>query len=748
MGFFRKTIVVFVGIWLLGAPAPSAESAQETLDSILLEAGSVREFIAESENAAAIREKYFLALQSYYGGADRFPRKSFDAILGQLRTMNKSYPEIGARLWETTNLGEAFSIQTKIKTNGLEVKPKEFTDFLTDVKEKLSLQAKPFLEISAWDSRQMAETTAQKLKQEIERFADSVKEMPRQPKSLAMRDFYSKLSARADVKSLTAYLLLQHLQKEEVNDLLRANDADVIIDTWTKLRDGSSPLAENIPREISNLSTKLQLPDLPKPKLEVVDGAPAESSIFRVATRLGHRNTLYPVGRMSESEIEFKPIVRRFHGIWDGIALGECIGGSCDSLEALTPKRWAIPAMRKSQRIHVYKNKRYLGFVHLAPIKSGKNTFAAGDFGAPIFSNKVLVEENASLKPKTVFDLWLVEQEKRLPTSWMGIIVGESVLINNAKVLDTVHASSQYLLAKERIESAAVKSTDPTFEKAIARESKKADFGRGSSEGMVYEGGIKSPDGTYGKWDTKTFRVLNSKAELASSDYWDEISSQMKKAQTDPIALRDVLKIILKEKNWRPDVKVLFLSLFDAKDESITLELSKALLKEPEWPAEAWERLDTLLKKRTRAMQDVLFRLGSGSILHQPSGRLAREWPEAFWKKVPALINNSGQDVSDLLRQNLAEQPGVPDSAWKDALKLLRNESTSYFPFSLIDDSPVPLPMWFGEELEKFAIKNGYYASLLERKYKYSQYLKAKVTPLIPGYTENEACQVLFSRMK
>lgn len=50
-----------------------------------------------------------------YFGKGRFQRESYDAIVGQLKTVLKENPALAQRLWETTNLGESFMVRGVIQ---------------------------------------------------------------------------------------------------------------------------------------------------------------------------------------------------------------------------------------------------------------------------------------------------------------------------------------------------------------------------------------------------------------------------------------------------------------------------------------------------------------------------------------------------------------------------------------------------------------------------------------------------------
>ncbi len=109
---------------------------------------------------------------------------------------------------------------------------------------------------------------------------------------------------------------------------------------------------------------------------------------------------------------------RRFHGIWRGIPLNECVGGNCKYLDNLTPERWATVALDKSQLHFVERNGVYHGFMEAVPGTLGKDTYATVTFGAP--------------DVRKIYREWYAEATRTMPSDWKGFVVSSTTDLNNA----------------------------------------------------------------------------------------------------------------------------------------------------------------------------------------------------------------------------------------------------------------------------------------------------------------------------
>lgn len=445
-------LAVFPRFLLLASTAGSIANEErmtlQELDRIVSQAKSLDEFLANSERSIGIREQYFTALQQYYG-EDKFQRASFDAILGQMRRANSGIQGFGQRLWETTGLGKPYKIEAAVKTTGLELKQAEWRTFIGDWQSDVDQRSASFSQMSPAKIKERINTTLAEASKAIETFEKRLAGLPKGERGQASRIFYGETLPNLEgMKDTKAYLMQRTLALQQNVDVFSSGDADVILATLDEIRSGkglSTTDGIKIPDNVRSQLARSEVPAVETPPLTVVDGKASESKLFRTLVRRGSKGTVYAIGRAPKTEYEFNPILRRIHGVWKGVPLGECVGGNCSSLNSLTPERWATIALKDTQLYHVERGGSYLGFMHLTPVQEQGRTYASVDFGAPILSNKVGVRAaDGTLEAKPFVDLWLDSAMQNKPIEWKGFVVGQSTAISNSGVLSHVHASPAY----------------------------------------------------------------------------------------------------------------------------------------------------------------------------------------------------------------------------------------------------------------------------------------------------------------
>lgn len=412
----------------------------EEIDNIVTKADNLNEFLNSSE----IQGEYFKGLQNYFG-EDRFPRESYDGIIKQLKEVNAKFPEIAERAWQTNDLGKSFQINLSIKSSGLKVKQDKFLTWLNNWQKELQDQA--FIDVNQ-DSN-LSKVVAQ-LQKDIVKHFEETSNLKKKDKDKKTGKFFDELRNRKEYKEIVSAALLERVNQESVNDLLRAGDADLVLSTLDKLGKSKDFTVNGqvLPVEIQNLIGR-EVPKLETPPLVVIGDKGAETALFQAETIKTRRGKIIPVGRGSKTLFEVRPIPRRIHGIFKGIPLNECVAGNCKSLNSLTPERWATSLLEDTHFYHIEKvsdvARSYEGFTQLVPGKIGKQTYASADLGSPLFGKKVVSPEG---EIGIFYDLWAKEATKNLPLDSRGIIISEATGGDNAGVLDSIRKRPSYLMGK------------------------------------------------------------------------------------------------------------------------------------------------------------------------------------------------------------------------------------------------------------------------------------------------------------
>ncbi|MGZ3689068.1 MAG: hypothetical protein ACXVBW_12255, partial [Bdellovibrionota bacterium] len=562
------------------------------MEQIAQKARDLKEFLSRPE---LVNEYYEAALEYY--GPDKFPRNAFDAVLNQLRELDARVPALAQRLWETTNLGQGFEIQAAAKTSGLELKVSNWERHLEKWSGGLEKEAKAVLAIS--DPKRRAEYVKGVLEEassSLSTFEAEVSSLPRVERIQRSKEFFLAFaSGHPQFRAAGAYLVLEKIRSTEIDDLLRSKDADLVLDTIEKLRSSALevPGGELCPKNLRSLILREHLPELSVPRLELINGQPAETELFRTLTRTGNRGTKVVLGRGGKAVYRFKPLPRRFHGIWKGIPLGECVGGSCNSLDALTPERWATIALKDSQIHNIERGDSYLGFVQYVPVRKGKKIYASVDLGAPILKNKVFVEEAAShrIEGKPMFDLWFKESLARKPGDWKGFVIGKSGAINNAGVLETARTSLPHDFGQIVGDSKEFTHLDPLAKQIVAASPTSHSFQRTYGGRMVTDGTV--PDA-----------AALTKLQRLSDDALNDPETVAKIIAGPNAKIRDKVLVFLKEHPpTDPRMQIMLARALANSHAEIADTCALILLKDRTGSEELIRHLDSLLTQQDKVIQ-------------------------------------------------------------------------------------------------------------------------------------------------
>jgi hypothetical protein len=446
--------------WLIGVQCASSaelsQKSQEQVTSDPLEAvfqqyrvKSVDDFLARPE----VIDAYYEAAQNFFGGPDAFPRSSYDAILRQLRTMSAdpASQEFKTRLFETTHLGHAFSIHTESKSYGREL-GSGWYDYLEHWKEDLSRDAAGLLQISEDARTQKLKSIYSRLESEQNEYKQKREGMKRSDRENLDREYFGKMKTDPELAILSSYLLYEALGSNELALAFESGNPDLILTAITHLREAP----------IKDMKSSVEIPDSVSPLLRAKIPSPetllADQKLFPQAildTANGGKSRA--VGANADVTYDFTPVARRFHGIWKGIPLNECVGGSCDHFDKLTPERWGTIGLKDAQLHWITVDKSYRGYVNQVPVQNeyDHQIYASVDYGSSDFNRAIFVKDTAKdtdvekIEVKTLFSQWLkIANKQTFDPSWKGAIKTGETAFHNAGVLPTIFTSSEYQLGR------------------------------------------------------------------------------------------------------------------------------------------------------------------------------------------------------------------------------------------------------------------------------------------------------------
>lgn len=524
----------------LALPA-HAQTTLQQVDQVIAKSGSLKAFLKDP----AAQTKYYQALKKYFG-SDQFTRDKYDAILNQLQDLVKKVPALAPRLWETTELGSYFSIESQLKTSGRSLDVEKWDSYFSDWREALDInsaglgEGKNFAlaEFLEWQRGHQAE---------FEAFNNSIRSKTKSEQEVLRGKWFQTQRNNPKVRAWANYFLNFYFRMEQNRDPFVSGDPDIILDAVEELRRDvkekvvfRAGLQSEPPPVITSA-----IRDLIPSKAALLD----RTDLFPVKMIKTSRGKWIPAGSGGMKTYEFVPLPRRIHGIWKGIPLGECVGGG--DLDALSPQRWATVALAGTQLHYLQQGDSYLGFVQLVPISYRGQTYGSVDFGANALIRKTFYSKGTSQKLSSaiLFDLWYPQARKQLPSDWAGIIVSESDAINNAGVVSKVREMSKYLLGSEIADTRSFRRTDPLANEIIRYGKGNPDYaaysGRMIFDGMMKDGGalrlLVNADPNLGQ----NARKLSAGLMNGSADYQRSLIELLKSNSTnDPLVIRALIQIM------------------------------------------------------------------------------------------------------------------------------------------------------------------------------------------------------------
>ena len=411
-----------------------AESLEE-LDEVCKKAKNLDDFLSKPE----LVEEYYTKLEAFYGKG-RIQRDEYDYILKKMTKAATKVYGFKERIWETEGTGTAFTIEIPTKSYGRNVDEAKLEELYNNLRKSLP---------SDWPgdrvlgNREQLAMVLQKVSHDLGLDEDlSGKPDAKRLRAERAERVKQFLATHTELREAVRYQLLRSLNEDNnLKESLKATSPDLFLTLMKDLREfprehfgalADSPLGAQWLREA--LPTVNELLD--------------QKEVFPVKTRTTNSGKEVPLGAYGASELVFTPVPRRFHAVWKGLALKECVRTEC--------KRWGSITAKDSQLYYLDRRQKgtgepgsYEGFVQLVPQvheATGK-IWASLDIGAPILKTEIQLSAQRSSRAP-LYELFFGKMAGRLPETWQGMILGEKNSINNARVLEDVHESLGYRLAE------------------------------------------------------------------------------------------------------------------------------------------------------------------------------------------------------------------------------------------------------------------------------------------------------------
>ena len=489
----------------------SEESGRDYLsemDSILRDHGKqdgakALEYFLKNEE---LKKEYFEVAKDYFG--DNFTQEKFDAFIVQLKSETKRLKGLSDRLMEDTKLGKPFFIDAGIETSGLQLDSDKWNTFLNETAQDLRGDAKPFLDVLEDDEKlqskideillninskdeeylKLKTNGIQDKTEAIDIFEEYIKGLQNgKQKEFALKDLekyknlpdnhltkkhrfnMNKLFKRVnkikkmeilksvfnvnkELKSLLSFHNYKLLtENSHLLDGLNSGSADTVLKSLEDLKSRNFELSEQFKNGgalfkdlvLDEMPNKLLNPKRPK----IVVGK--STNFFSVLTRKTIRGKIVPVGSAS-SLYEFRPIPRRFHGIFKGVTISECVGGG--NCRTLHPERWGTVAIPET-RIHYVENRgKFSGATQMMPGNVNGKVYGSLDNIFPKMGQLVDYKlPDGKIVKVPFFELWLkkINEKNIVPSNWDGLIMSSSLAADNAHSKKVMMKSYSYSIGEE-----------------------------------------------------------------------------------------------------------------------------------------------------------------------------------------------------------------------------------------------------------------------------------------------------------
>jgi hypothetical protein len=457
-----KIGALFIGVILsltIGVFAPQALAKSsgnklmqlQAMEAILDSAGSLENFLKSD----LLIEQYYEAARTYYLGdeqkvgdkVDRFPRKSFDAVLASFKDLLKRHPEFAERAWKKRQVRPPLLIKTVQKGYGIS----QAAGFQSKFASELGLKESDFSRPA-----QIADLEP-RLGQIMSDLGEIMGHKPanRQQKN-EQGERLKALKYSEAARQVRADLLRKLLSVPELNARFRSSDADIVFGAYSDMRSRAReflPELEKYAPAINFLMSTLSNPE----------SFASNRELFEEANVLE---------KTDNSEFEFVEISRPFHSLFRGLYWRECTGGDCNILQWLHESRYAIPLLEGGREIHVLRNGDFTGYISNVLVERDHHHYFALEVITPYLKNRILTwkltNQRMQLVKRSVLDVWIDHELNDNPPV-EGFLAGQSRALNPGGGLEAIRLSEAWMKGKTFGHSNTFKPADPMAAALVER---------------------------------------------------------------------------------------------------------------------------------------------------------------------------------------------------------------------------------------------------------------------------------------
>jgi len=431
---------LFLWVFILNG-ALYAKVTMVDLDRVLDKANSMEEFLASPE---LIEEYYQLALD-YYGGSEHFPRKSFNLIIKTFRDAIKHIPELSQIAFKKNSNAATSTFKSAIHNYDVKINKLKWSLFLAQSNFKVT------------------DASAEELLKEMESsliwLAGQrnvlIQDKPSRAVEIINAIHMNEVKTRNEYRKLKQLLAMLAFKDPDFRKRIMSQDANVSLHAYNEFRTNYFTERFKAKREFDEYSKILRM---------VLNDFPNSNVLVK--------NNEYFIpdvqNQFSNARFDFVELPRKFHAMFSGVSLKECLGAGATEDSKLSFKRLLVGMLKGAKDVHVLYDQVYQGRILHVPVLANDKDAISIEVMAPHLDSKIAYVENGEVVDRSmVIDLYLEKEKSLLPKDILGFLVSTEEMFHNGGGFPALKKSFQWALSLPDLIN-SVRTKDIELEKSIS----------------------------------------------------------------------------------------------------------------------------------------------------------------------------------------------------------------------------------------------------------------------------------------